>query len=171
MQAMPTPFSRYVTLLAFGVVVCLADISLAEPQLFWQFEAGQGLFFAPQVDPYTFSAQVHPSVGIGPVPRNFLLGASLAAVYDNPDWSLMWGGRLVLYVYKLTKKPIDSGPSITYGTLHLMGSVLMEKAELRRVAGGLVIDVLEGSMLLSPRVGYDRKSKRTFLEVGLGMGY
>jgi len=58
-----------------------------------------------------------------------------------------------------------------YGTLHLTGAVLLERADVRRIAGGLIIDVWEGALLISPRLGYDRKFEQTFLEVGLGMGF
>lgn len=143
----------------------------AQNRFFLQAEASQGLFFAPRIDPYTFSAQIHPSFGIGVHPRNFLIGASLAGVYNNPDWSLMWGGRFVLHIAKLQKKPINRGPRVTYGTLHLTGAALWESSELRRVAGGVMIDVWEGALLISPRFGYDRKIERKFLEVGLGMGF
>lgn len=162
---------RQPILLALGILLGFAEVAPAEHQLFWQFEAGQGLLFVPDVDPYTFSAQVHPSLGLGKEPRNLLLGATLAAVYDNPDWSLMWGGRAVVYLCTLRKAPLDNGPSIPHGTLHLTATVLMEQAELRRLAGGVLVDVLKGSLLLNPRLGYDRQAKRTFLEVGLGMGY
>lgn len=171
MKITTVPLLRYLILLALGMMFGMTGNAPAEPQLFWQFEAGQGLFFAPHIDPYTFSAQVHLSLGLGKEPRNFLLGGSLAAVYDNPDWSLMWGGRAVVYLCTLRKAPLDSGPSIPYGTLHLTASVLMERAKVRRLAGGFLVDVLKGSLLLNPRLGYDRQAKRTFLEVGLGMGY
>jgi hypothetical protein len=100
-----------------------------------------------------------------------MLGGSLAAVYDNPDWALMWGGRVVLHAAKFKKQPVTRGPNVTYGTFHLTGAVLLESADIRRIAGGLLIDVWEGALLISPRVGYDRKFEQTFLEVGLGMGF
>ncbi|MCG3120756.1 MAG: hypothetical protein ALAOOOJD_03596 [bacterium] len=157
-------WSLFLIMLATGLVH-------AQDHFFLQAEASQGLFFAPRVDPYTFSAQVHPSLGIGASPRNFLLGASLAGVYNNPDWALLWGSRLVLHITKLQKKPINRGPRVTYGTLHLTGAILWEGSELRRLAGGVMIDVWEGALLINPRLGYDRKSERKFLEVGLGMGF
>jgi len=143
----------------------------AQDRFFWQFEAGQGFFFAPGVDPYTFSAQAHPSFDLSASSRNFIIGASLAEVYNNPDWSFMWGGRFAFYISKLRKKPVKYGPQFSYGTLHLTGAVLLESTEVRRLAGGLIIDVWEGALLISPRFGYDRKFERTYLEVGLGMGF
>jgi hypothetical protein len=143
----------------------------AQDRFFLQLEAGQGLIFAPGVDPYTFSAQIHPSLGLGASPKNFMLGGSLAAVYDNPDWVMMWGGRVVLHAATLKKQPVTRGPRVTYGTLHFTGAVLLESAEVRRIAGGLSIDVWEGALLISPRVGYDKKFEKTFLEVGLGMSF
>jgi len=143
----------------------------AQDRFFLQVEMGQGLFFAPNVDPYTFSAQIHPALGLGTNPKNFMVSGSLAAVYNNPDWALMWGGRLVLHISKLRKQPITRGPRVAYGTLHLAGAVLMESSELRRVSGGFIIDVWNSAFLISPRVGYDRKIERTFFEVGLGMGF
>lgn len=149
----------------------LTGLSRSQDHFFLHLEAGQGFFFAPGVDPYTFSLQVHPSVGLGETPRNFLLGASLAAVYDNPDWALLWGGRFVLQAAKLRKQPVNRGPRVTYATVHLTGTVLLESTDVRRLAGGFIVDVWEGALLISPRLGYDRKFKRTFLEVGLGMGF
>ncbi|MFA6108236.1 MAG: hypothetical protein WDA75_05635, partial [Candidatus Latescibacterota bacterium] len=60
---------RHLILLALGILLGSAEVAPAEHQLFWQFEAGQGLLFVPDVDPYTFSAQVHPSLGLGEEPR------------------------------------------------------------------------------------------------------
>lgn len=162
---------KRVVFLGMVFLFSLNGLSRGQDHFFLQLEAGQGFFFAPGVDPYTFSLQVHPSLGLGETPRNFLLGASVAAVYDNPDWALLWGGRLVLHAAKLQKQPVNRGPRVTYGTLHLTGAVLLESAEVRRFAGGLIVDVWEGALLISPRLGYDRKFKQTFLEVGLGLGY
>jgi len=149
----------------------LTGMGRSQDRFFLQLEAGQGFLFAPGVDPYTFSAQVHPSLGLGETPRNFMLGASVAAVYDNPGWALLWGGRFVLHAAKLKKQPVNRGPRVTYGTVHLTGAVLLERTDVRRLAGGFIIDVWEGALLISPRLGYDRKFKQTFLEVGLGMGF
>jgi hypothetical protein len=152
-------------------VIGLMGVSQAQERFFLQIEAGQGLFFAPGVDPYTFSAQIHPALGFGATPKNFMLSASIAGVYDNPKWSLLWGGRLALYVSKLRKTPIKFGPNVSYGTLHLTVAALMESAELRRLAGGVILDIWEGALLISPRFGYDRKLERNFLEIGLGLGF
>jgi hypothetical protein len=152
-------------------MIGLTGVSQAQERFFLQIEAGQGLFFAPRTDPYTFSAQIHPSLGFGAVPKNFMLSASLAGVYNNPEWSLMWGGRLAVYVSKLRKTPIKFGPNISYGTLHLTVAALMERATLRRIAAGVILDIWEGALLISPRFGYDRESERNFLEIGLGLGF
>ena len=163
--------SRRTTLAALCLALGLASSCLAAPEMFWQYEIGQGFQFAPGPNPHTFSAQFHPSVGLGDEPRNFLIAASLGAMYDNPGWSALWGGRTVVYVMQLRKRPLASGPSIPFGTLHVVGAALMSGADLRRVSGGLVADIVLGSLLLTPQVGYDFATERTFIELGLGMGY
>jgi len=171
---MRIPCCRFMPLLRSWCVVLFWGFlqpAAAQDRFFLQLEAGQGFFFTPGVDPYTFSAQFHPSLGLGETPKNFLLGASVAAVYDNPDWALLWGGRFVLQAAKLKKQPVNRGPRVTYGTLHLTGAVLLESAAVRRFAGGLLLDVWEGALLINPRLGYDRKFEKTFFEVGLGVGY
>lgn len=171
---MQRPSRRFLLLLrSWGLVLFwgILQPAAAQDRFFLQFEAGQGFFFTPGVDPYTFSAQFHPALGLGENPKNFLLGVSVAAVYDNPDWALLWGGRFVVHAAKLKKQPVNRGPRVTYGTLHLTGAVLLESAEVRRFAGGLLIDVWEGALLISPRLGYDRKFEQTFFEIGLGLGY
>jgi hypothetical protein len=155
--------------LAAGFVLGLMGVSQAQDRLFLQLEAGQGLIFTPGADPYTFSAQLHPTLGLGETPKNFMLSGSIAGVYNNPEWSLMWGGRLALYVSRLRKTPIKFGPNISYGTLHLTATALMESAELRRIAAGLIIDVWEGALLLGPRLGYEKKFEKMFFEMALGM--
>lgn len=171
MQRPHGSLSRFIRRWSLILFCGLALPAAAQDHFFLQFEAGQGFFFNPGVDPYTFSAQIHPSLGLGATPRNFLLSASFAAVYDNPDWALLWGGRVVLQAAKLKKQPVNRGPRVTYGTLHLTGAVLLESADIRRFAGGLLIDVWEGGLLINPRLGYDRKFEKTFFEVGLGMGF
>jgi hypothetical protein len=165
------PPSCPLVVFALCAILVSATRGRAEPELFWQYEIGQGLQFASGPNPYTFSAQFHPSLGLGEEPRNFLVAASLAAMYDNPGWSALWGGRTVIYVTKLRKAPLDGGPSIPYGTLHLVAGALLSGVELRRVSGGFVADIVQGSLLLTPQVGYDFDSERTFVELGLGMGY
>jgi len=171
MPSAKTSLLKLVYLLAPCLLLAPNNLAHAQDKFFLPVEFGQGIIFQPGVDPYIFSAQAHPSLGFGANSNSLLIGASLAAVYDNPAWAFMWGGRLVLSVSNLKKKPINRGPQVTYGTLHLTGTVLMENAELRRVAGGIIIDVWEGALLIGPRVGYDRKRERTFLEVGLGRGF
>jgi hypothetical protein len=158
-------------LFLLGLMLTSSDAAKAQDRFFMTVEAGQGIILLPGIDPYTFSAQAHPSIGLGGNPQNFMLGASLAAVYDNPDWAFMWGGRLVLFLSNLRKKPISGGPKVTYGTLNFTGTLLMESSELRRAGGGFVIDIWEGALLISPRAGYDRKFEKLFLEVGLGMNF
>jgi hypothetical protein len=171
MRILSKSFGRRSAFLTAGFIIGLMGLSQAQERFFLQIEAGQGLFFAPRVDPYTFSAQIHPAFGFGATPKNFMLSGSIAGVYNNPEWSLMWGGRLALYVSKLRKTPIRFGPNISYGTLHLTIAALMESAELRRLAGGVILDIWEGALLISPRFGYDRKLERNFLEIGLGLGF
>ena len=77
----------------------------------------------------------------------------------------------MLHAANLEKQPVTRGPNVTYGTLHLTGAILLESADVRRIAGGRLIDVWEDALLISPRLGYDRKFERTFLEVGLGMSF
>jgi hypothetical protein len=149
----------------------LVNIAQAQDQFSLNVEAGQGVILRPGIDPYTFSAQAHPALGFGADAKSFLIGGTLAAVYDNPDWALLWGGRVVVLLSELNKKPLKPGPNVAYATLHLTGAVLLENSRLRRIAGGLLIDVWEGALLINPRAGYDRKYERAFLEVGLGMGF
>jgi hypothetical protein len=80
----------------------------------------------------------------------------------------MWGGRLAFLLAELRKKPISAGPSIDYGTLHFVGTFLLENGKLRRMAGGLILDIWDGALQISPRAGYDEKLDRPFLEVTLG---
>jgi len=152
-------------------LLLLGNSAHAQDRFFLHVEAGQGIIFLSGVDPYTFSAQAHPALGFGADAKNFLIGGTLAAVYDNPDWALMWGGRLVALMSELNKKPVKPGPNVAYATLHLTGAVLLENSRVRRIAGGLLIDVWEGALLISPRAGYDRKYEKAFLEIGLGMGF
>ncbi|GEM_PF-3407727 len=156
---------------AFTLLMLLTDSAQAQDKFSLNVEAGQGVILRPGVDPYTFSVQAHPALGFGADANNFLLGGTLAAVYDNPDWALLWGGRLVVLLSELNKKPLKPGPGVAYATLHFTGAVLLENSRLRRIAGGLLIDVWEGALLINPRAGYDRKYERAFLEVGLGMGF
>jgi hypothetical protein len=152
---------------AFGLTVFLisATFSHAQNGFSLPIEFGQGIIFKPGVDPYTFSAQLHPSLGFG---GKFTIGGSMAGVYTNPDWAFMWGGRLTLFLAELRKKPIAAGPSIDYGTLHFVGTFLLEYGKLRRLAGGLILDIWDGALQISPRAGYDEKQERPFLEVTLG---
>ncbi|MDZ7291949.1 MAG: hypothetical protein ONB42_18620 [candidate division KSB1 bacterium] len=153
----------------FWLLLADATSSRAQDQFSLPLELGQGIVFISGVDPYTFSAQLHPSLGFGGDPKKIILGASAAGVYTNPDWAFMWGGRLSLHLAKLRKQPITIGPRISYGSLQFVGTVLMEHADLRRVAGGVVIDIWDGSLLISPKIGYDKKQERPFWEVALGM--
>lgn len=156
---------------AFTFLMLMGFTAQAQDNFSLTVEAGQGVILLPGVDPYTFSAQAHPAFGFGSDAKNFLLGGTLAAVYDNPDWALLWGGRVVVLLSELNKKPLKRGPNVAYATLHLSGAVLLENSRLRRIAGGLLIDVWEGALLINPRAGYDRKYERAFLEVGLGMSF
>ncbi|MDZ7359171.1 MAG: hypothetical protein ONB46_00380 [candidate division KSB1 bacterium] len=158
-------------LFAFTLLTLLANSAQTQDKFSLDVEAGQGVILRPGVDPYTFSAQAHPALGFGADAKNFLIGGTLAAVYDNPEWAFMWGGRLVILLSELNKRPLKPGPNVAYATLHLTGAVLLENSRLRRLAGGLLIDVWEGALLINPRAGYDRKFQRAFLEVGLGMGF
>jgi hypothetical protein len=171
MPSAATSFKKRLAWLLISLAIGFNSPAVAQDRFFLQTETGQGLFFAPGLDPYTFSAQIHPALGFGENQKSFMVSGSLAAVYNNPDWAFMWGGRLVLQVAELKKKPINRGPRVVYATLHLVGAMLMESAELRRVSGGFSLDIWEGALLIGPRVGYDRKTERTFLEIGLGMGF
>jgi hypothetical protein len=152
---------------AFAVTVFLfsATSSHAQSGIYLPIELGQGVIFKPGVDPYTFSAQLHPSLGFG---GKFTIGGSMAGVYTNPDWAFMWGGRLAFHLAELSKKPLNAGPGIDYGTLNFVGTVLLENGKLRRLAGGLILDIWDGTLQISPRAGYDDKLDRPFLEVALG---
>jgi hypothetical protein len=154
-------------LIAFGVTGILfsATCSHAQNGFSLPIEFGQGIIFKPGVDPYTFSAQLHPGLGFS---GKFTIGGSMAGVYTNPDWALMWGGRLAFRLAKLSKKPIGAGPGIDYGTLHFVGTFLLKNSKLRRMAGGLILDIWDGALQISPRAGYDDKLDRPFLEVTLG---
>jgi len=152
---------------AFGLTVFLfnATFSHAQNGFSLPIEFGQGIIFKPGVDPYIFSAQLHPSLGFG---GKFTIGGSMAGVYTNPEWAFMWGGRLAFHLTKLSKKPISAGPGIDYGTLYFVGTFLLENNKLRRLAGGLILDIWDGALQISPRAGYDDKLERPFLEVTLG---
>lgn len=151
----------------FGFTVFLtgATFSHAQNGFSLPLEFGQGIVFKPGVDPYIFSAQLHPSLGFG---GKFTFGGSMAGVYTNPEWAFMWGGRITLLLAELRKKPIAAGPSIDYGTLHFVGTILLENNKLRRLAGGLILDIWDGALQISPRAGYDDKLERPFLEITLG---
>ncbi|MCI0691771.1 hypothetical protein L0337_07145 [candidate division KSB1 bacterium] len=150
---------------SLAVFLTSATFSQAQSGFSLPIEFGQGIIFKPGVDPYTFSAQLHPSLGFG---DKFTIGGSMAGVYTNPDWAFMWGGRLAFHLAKLSKKPIGAGPGIDYGTLHFVGTVLLENGKLRRTAGGLILDIWDGTLQISPRAGYDDRLERPFLEVTLG---
>jgi hypothetical protein len=154
-------------LLACCISLCLvsATPSHAQNGFSLPIEFGQGIIFKPGVDPYTFSAQLHPSLGFG---GKFTIGGSMAGVYTNPDWAFMWGGRLAFHLAELSKKPLNAGPGIDYGTLDFVGAVLLENGKLRRLAGGLILDIWDGTLQISPRAGYDDKLERPYLEVTLG---
>jgi hypothetical protein len=168
---MSKTMTKFIVLFACCISLCLAGAKPGHAQaaFFLPAEAGQGIIFKSGVDPYTFSAQLHPSLGFGGDPSKFAIGASLAGVYANPDWAFLWGGRLTFHLTRLQVKPITAGPSISYGTIQFVASVLMESAELRRLAGGFTFDIWEGALQISPRAGYDYKQERPFLEVALGI--
>ncbi len=151
--------------LGFTVILISATFSHAQTVFYLPIEFGQGIIFKPGVDPYTFSAQLHPSLSFG---GKFAIGGSLAGVYTNPDWAFMWGGRLAFQLAELSKKPLNAGPSIDYGTLHFVGTFLLENGKLRRLAGGFMLDIWDGTLQISPRAGYDDILDRPFLEVTLG---
>jgi hypothetical protein len=156
-------------LLAFLILLTSATPTLSQTSFFLPIEVSQGLVFKAGIDPYTFSTQLHPTLGFGNGGQTVMIGASVAEVYTNPDWAFMWGGRLVLHLSKLRKKTIRPGPSISYGLLQLVGSSLLEKSELRRLGGGLVLDIWDGSLQISPRAGYDFQQEKSFAEMAIGV--
>jgi hypothetical protein len=160
---------KHIGLLAFWILLASTTLCRAQTHFFLPIEVVQGLVFKSGIDPYTFSAQLHPSLGFGKNGQTFKISLSGAEVYTNPDWSFMWGGRLVLHLAKLRKKPIGSGPSISYGLLQLVGTSLLEKAELRRLAGGFILDIWDGSLQISPRAGYDFQQEKSFAEMAIGV--
>lgn len=156
-------------LLAFLILLTSTIPTRAQTSFFLPIEVAQGLVFKSGVVPYTFSTQLHPTLGFGNGGQAAMIGLSVAEVYTNPDWAFMWGGRLVLHLVKLRKKPIGSGPSISYGLLQLVGTSLLEKSELRRLAGGLILDIWDGSLQISPRAGYDFQQEKSFAEMAIGV--
>jgi hypothetical protein len=123
----------------------------------------------PGLDPYTFTAQMHPSLGLGDDPTKLFAGASLAAVYANPDWEFMWGGRLALHLATFRKKPVGAGPSVAYATCRVVADVLMDGADLGRISGGLILDIWHGALEITPRGGYDYRREGPVLELALGV--
>ncbi len=162
---------KSILLFACGLALGLINTasSYAQVRVSLPVEIGQGIIFKSGVAPYTFSAQLHPSLGFGGNPDKFVIGASVAEVYTNPDWAFMWGGRLTFHLAKLRVKPINAGPSISYGTIQFAASALLESSELRRLAGGFIFDIWEGTLQISPRAGYDYQRERPFLEIALGL--
>jgi len=159
-----------VWLICGGIMLCAlgAAPSKAEDRIFVPVEIGQGIIFESGLDPYTFSAQLHPCLGFGTDPRKLFVGGSVAATYANPDWKFLWGGRLALHLKTFKKKPVGTGPSLSYATSRLVVDVLMDGSELGRLTGGLVLDIWHGALQITPKAGYDYARERPLVELALG---
>jgi len=150
---------------------CLAGphAGRAQERFYLPFELSQGIVFQSGLDPYTFSAQIHPSVGFGDDPTKFFVGTSAAAVYTNPDWAFEWGGRVAVHLAKFKKKPVAAGPSVSYATCRFVAEILADEWDLGRITGGVILDIWHGALEIAPRAGYDYRQEGPLLEIALGV--
>lgn len=164
------------------VVICgsiwlaMATPSKAQNSAFFlDLELSQGLFFTEGVTPYTFSVQLHPTVGFGgdttAERKKLELSGSIGLAYTNPGWPFLWGGR-ISWRAKTIKKMVKVGGQIIAethpATIHFVGKGLVQSTDFRRVAGGISINVADGIFQVSTQVGRDYDQKRNFFEIFLG---
>lgn len=166
------------------VVICgsiwLAMVTPSKAQnsaFFLDLEVSQGLFFTEGITPYTFSVQLHPTVGFGGDSANVAerkkleLSASIALAYTNPGWPFLWGGRISWRIITI-KKMVKAGGMVLSethpATIHLVGKGLVQDTEFRRASGGISINIADGVFQVSPQMGRDYDQKRNFFEIFLG---
>lgn len=174
------PLRRFLRLVIICGSIWLATATPSKAQnatFFLDLEVSQGLFFTEGVTPYTFSVQLHPTVGLGDDAANVAerkkleLSGSIGLAYTNPGWPFLWGGRISLRIMTIKKMVKAEGMVISEthpATIHFLGKGLAQNTDFRRVAGGISINVADGIFQVSPQVGRDYEQKRNFFEIFLG---